>query len=70
MRDRLIDIYDRLLERYGPRDWWPADSRFEVMVGADPRTEHRVEQRREGYPCPLGRWTSFSSKRCRNADQR
>ena len=34
MRDRLTDIYDRLLERYGPRDWWPADSRFEVMVGA------------------------------------
>ncbi len=34
MRDRLTDIYDLLLERYGPRDWWPADSRFEVMVGA------------------------------------
>ena len=34
MRDRLTDVYDRLLERYGPRDWWPADSRFEVMVGA------------------------------------
>ncbi|MYD50843.1 MAG: endonuclease III domain-containing protein [Dehalococcoidia bacterium] len=34
MHDRLTDIYDRLLERYGPRDWWPADSRFEVMVGA------------------------------------
>ena len=34
MRDRLTDIYDRLLERCGPRDWWPADSRFEVMVGA------------------------------------
>ena len=34
MRDRLTDTYDRLLERYGPRDWWPADSRFEVMVGA------------------------------------
>ena len=34
MRDRLTDIYDRLLERYEPRDWWPADSRFEVMVGA------------------------------------
>ncbi|MDE2823579.1 MAG: endonuclease [Chloroflexota bacterium] len=34
MRDRLTDIYDRLLERYGPRDWWPADSRFEVMLGA------------------------------------
>ena len=34
MRDRLTDIYDRLLKRYGPRDWWPAESRFEVMVGA------------------------------------
>ena len=34
MRDPLTDIYDRLLERYGPRDWWPAGSRFEVMVGA------------------------------------
>ncbi len=34
MHDRLNDIYDRLQERYGPRDWWPADSRFEVMVGA------------------------------------
>ncbi len=34
MHDRLTDIYDRLLERYGPRDWWPADCRFEVMVGA------------------------------------
>ena len=28
MRDRLTDIYDRLLKRYGPRDWWPADSRL------------------------------------------
>lgn len=34
MRDRLTDIYDRLLQHYGPRKWWPADSRFEVMVGA------------------------------------
>ena len=34
MRERLTDIYDRLTKHYGPRDWWPADSRFEVMVGA------------------------------------
>ncbi len=34
MRERLTDIYERLTKRYGPRDWWPADSRFEVMVGA------------------------------------
>ncbi len=30
----LRDIYDRLLARYGPQHWWPADSPFEVMVGA------------------------------------
>ena len=29
----LLDIYDRLLDRYGPQGWWPADSAFEVMVG-------------------------------------
>ena len=33
-RDRLSEIYDRLLERYGPQNWWPADTPIEVMVGA------------------------------------
>ena len=30
----LTEIYERLLAHYGPQDWWPADSAFEVMVGA------------------------------------
>jgi endonuclease-3 related protein len=30
----LTDIYKKLYEKYGPRHWWPAESRFEVMVGA------------------------------------
>jgi endonuclease-3 related protein len=30
----LQDIYRRLLDRYGPQHWWPADEPFEVMVGA------------------------------------
>ena len=30
----LIDIYNRLFDRYGPQRWWPADSPFEVIVGA------------------------------------
>jgi endonuclease-3 related protein len=30
----LLDLYDRLLRYYGPQGWWPAESRFEVMVGA------------------------------------
>lgn len=27
-------FYARLLTAYGPQDWWPAESPFEVMVGA------------------------------------
>jgi len=30
----LLDIYHRLLTRYGPQHWWPADSPFEVIIGA------------------------------------
>lgn len=30
----LFSFYNRLLSRFGPQGWWPADSDFEVMVGA------------------------------------
>ena len=30
----LDDIYRRLLKRFGPQHWWPADEPFEVIVGA------------------------------------
>jgi endonuclease-3 related protein len=30
----ILKIYDQLLEYFGPRNWWPADSKFEVIVGA------------------------------------
>ena len=33
-RDMLRDVQRRLLRQYGPQHWWPADSPFEVMVGA------------------------------------
>jgi endonuclease-3 related protein len=33
-RGALLSIYDRLLDRYGPQGWWPAETRVEVMVGA------------------------------------
>ncbi len=29
-----LTIYQRLSEHFGPRNWWPADTAFEVMVGA------------------------------------
>lgn len=30
----LTTIFERLLDRYGHRNWWPAESPFEVCVGA------------------------------------
>jgi endonuclease-3 related protein len=34
MRRKLQKIYRCLYKSFGPQHWWPADSRFEVMVGA------------------------------------
>jgi endonuclease-3 related protein len=31
---RLRDLHDRLAEAYGPQQWWPAKSPFEVILGA------------------------------------
>lgn len=28
------DVYARLLAHYGPQGWWPAKTRFEIVVGA------------------------------------
>ncbi len=30
----IVRYYRALLRRYGPQNWWPAQSRFEVIVGA------------------------------------
>jgi endonuclease III related protein len=34
LRSVIVDYYRTLLTRYGPQNWWPAQSRFEVIVGA------------------------------------
>lgn len=34
MNERYLELYEKLLSLYGPQGWWPADSPFEVMVGA------------------------------------
>lgn len=31
---RLLNIYDLLYDSLGPCHWWPAESRFEVIIGA------------------------------------
>jgi len=31
---RARDVYERLLDHYGPQHWWPAETAFEAIVGA------------------------------------
>src|SRR5215813_5946798 len=33
-RGEILEYYRSLLARFGPQNWWPAQSRFEVIVGA------------------------------------
>ncbi len=33
-RELILEIYQRLLDRYSRQNWWPSDSRFEIIVGA------------------------------------
>lgn len=30
----LMDLFNQLFDEYGKRNWWPADTPFEMMVGA------------------------------------
>jgi len=32
--EHLLKLYERLFAHFGPQDWWPGDSPFEIMVGA------------------------------------
>lgn len=34
LRELLLDVFNRLLHHFGPRHWWPAETPFEVVVGA------------------------------------
>ncbi|MDB9823007.1 endonuclease III domain-containing protein [Deltaproteobacteria bacterium] len=32
--DRLLEMFDVMLNHFGPQHWWPGETKFEVMVGA------------------------------------
>jgi len=32
--EKLTEIYDLLLDRFGPQHWWPGQNPFEIIVGA------------------------------------
>ncbi len=33
-KDRLLDLYQRLLNKFGSQGWWPGETPFEVAIGA------------------------------------
>ena len=33
-KDRLLEVYQRLLNAFGPQGWWPGETPFEVALGA------------------------------------
>jgi len=33
-RDRLLKIFQKMYDHFGPLNWWPGDSPFEIMIGA------------------------------------
>jgi endonuclease-3 related protein len=34
LSDSLAEIYQLLFERFGPQNWWPGETQFEIIVGA------------------------------------
>jgi endonuclease-3 related protein len=62
MKTDLLSIHDTLLERFGPQDWWPADTPFEVVIGAiltQSTSWTNVEKalgnlKKKGFLCPDG----------------
>jgi len=34
MKKDLLSIYEKLLDNFGPQHWWPAETEFEVIIGA------------------------------------
>lgn len=39
LRERLTELYRRLLRVYGPQNWWPIDPEYHRRHGSDPREE-------------------------------
>ena len=33
-KDTLLKIYESLLNHFGHRNWWPGDTKWEVIIGA------------------------------------
>ena len=45
----LLEVYKILLSTYGKRNWWPAQTAFEMMVGAILTQKYGLDKCGEGY---------------------
>lgn len=34
MSQSYLQIYEKLYNYYGPQNWWPAETSFEMMIGS------------------------------------
>jgi len=39
LQGKLLNVYGRLWEAYGPQHWWPYDPQYHLQMGGDPREE-------------------------------
>ncbi len=69
----LIRLYDRLYSAFGPQQWWPAKTPFEVIVGAVltqnaawRNVEQALANLRASASLCLGRSTNYPSRNWRN----
>ena len=49
IKDKLMDIYNKMYRHFGPRHWWPADTPFGSSDRGDTYPKRCMEECREGY---------------------
>jgi endonuclease-3 related protein len=72
-RKQLMSIYHALFKTYGPQQWWPGDSPFEVMVGAVltqntawGNVEKAIANLKAGGPLTVVRFRGLSRRKLAN----
>lgn len=63
----LLLIYERLLKQFGPQNWWPAKTQFEVIIGAI-LTQNTAWQNVEKAICNLDRKKLLSLHKSKEVD--
>jgi endonuclease-3 related protein len=65
---RLLKVYGKLLDAYGPQGWWPSESPFETMLGAV-LTQHTAWRNAERALAALRARGPLTPERIASADE-